>query len=161
MVVLTIFMFKKNIFLVIFPRAMYDMDWTHYDGAERAMSEAKQVFAFKNRWSQSLTLIREVQADVSKQSLDYKAKRGLSTMKPEFEEKNTTISFSLSVHCTDSENFFATESANLSKNTLNFPLTANYSYCVIIKKVLKTIYLGNVYEIGKQLFELCIHTWRH
>ena len=74
-------------------------------------------------------------------------------MKPEFEEKNTTISFSLSVHCTDSENFFATESANLSKNTLNFPLTANYSYCVIIKKVLKTIYLGNVYEIGKQLFE--------
>ena len=23
------------------------MDWTHYDGAERAMSEAKQVFAFK------------------------------------------------------------------------------------------------------------------
>ena len=108
-----------------------------------------------------MTLIREVQADVSKQSLDYKAKRGLSTMKPEFEEKNTTISFSLSVHCNDSENFFATESANLSKNTLNFPLTANYSYCVIIKKVLKTIYLGNVYEIGKQLFELCIHTWRH
>ena len=49
MVVLTIFMFKKNIFLVIFPRAMYDMDWTHYDGAERSMSEAIQVFAFKNR----------------------------------------------------------------------------------------------------------------
>ena len=87
MVVLTIFMFKKKNFFVIFPRAMHDMDWTHYDGAERSMSEAKQVFAFKNRWSQSLTLIREVQADVSKQSLDYKAKRGLSTMKPEFEEK--------------------------------------------------------------------------
>ena len=43
--------------------------------------------------------------------------RGLSTMKPEFDKKNATISFSLSVHCTDSENFFATESANLSKNT--------------------------------------------
>ena len=51
--------------------------------------------------------MREVQADVSKQSLDYKDKRGLSTMKPEFAKKNATISFSLSVHCTDSENFFA------------------------------------------------------
>ena len=76
-------------------------------------------------------------------------------------KKNATIIFSLSVHCTDSENFFATESANLSKNTLNFPLTVNYSYCVIIKKVLKTIYSGNVYEIGKQLFELCIHGNTH
>ena len=48
MVVLTIFIFKKS-FFVFFSRAMHDMDWTHYDGAERAMSEAKQVFAFKNR----------------------------------------------------------------------------------------------------------------
>ena len=63
-----------------------------------------------------------------------------NTMKPEFDKKNANISFSLSVHCTDSENFFATESANLSKNTSNFPLTGNYSFCVIIKKLLKTIY---------------------
>ena len=84
--------------------------------------------------------MREVHADVSKQSLDYKAKRGFSIMKPEFDKKNANISFSLSVHCTDSENFFATQSANLSKNTSNFPLTGNYSFCVIIKKLLKTIY---------------------
>ena len=48
MIVLKIVMFEKIIFC-LFSRAIHDMDWTHYDGAERAMSEAKQVFAFKNR----------------------------------------------------------------------------------------------------------------